>query len=200
MGRPKAYTDSHFMVAIPTRKSEALTEKEIIELVGCSRAKANSWLNDKIALGIVELGQPSNTGARTYYRTSARPEMWLPSFLNNNDGKIYNLKEWLDAALAKDTLTDKNKIVLLSVLRLWQGALNDDEKFSEVNQEVRVALQKERAILASRLKMFDSFLQDPFLSGDAEMVSMAEGGMRGAKENITAEQVNDKYNALRELA
>ena len=199
-GRPKAYTDHHFLRAMPNREDEAITTKEIAEKVNCSRAAANNWLRDKVDAGIVSYGYPANGGSFTYYLTSVRPDNWLPKFVDSKNGQMFDIKAWLTTvALNVEKVSDANRVVILAVLRLWQGVLNKDEKFSEVNQEVRLALQKERAILAKRLKMFDSFLQDPLLSGDNEMVSMAEDGMRAVSADITAEQVNDKYNALRAL-
>jgi len=200
MGRPKAFSDHQFIKSMPSNPSEAITEKEVMERVGCKRATANNWLRQNLQSGMVVNGKPTFNGALTYHLVSARPDNWLPRFADAKEGKMFDIKVWLvGVALKKEKLDDKNRVILLAVMRLWQGALNDDESLAEVNQEVRIALQKERSALAGRLRMFDSFLQEPFLSGNNEDVSMAEDAMRAVSGDISLEELNDKYNALRTL-
>lgn len=201
MARPKAFTDLHYMKALPREESEAITSSDVAIKVGCSRAAANRWLRSQLESDLVRLGPPSNMGALTYYLTSSRPDNWMPRMADNN-GVLRPFNLVVAGVLKLDTKALSRTIskpTILGVMRLWIDANSDDDiKFTETNQKVRVELQAARTKLKEALYTLDSVLNDPFLSDTNEVVEMAQGAMRAESSGISLEEVIDKYNDLRQ--
>lgn len=198
MGRPKAFSDVTFIKALPTNQGEAISCQEIAEKVGCSRALANQWLNKQLKSGLINVGKPYSNGVLTYYAVSSRPDNWLPGFTDLK-GVRRPISWWIKSLINAESSGPISRPVFLAILNTWINACSDEVKFSEANQLERTQIQNYREQLKSLMDIIDSFLNEPFLSGNNEEVSMAQDAIRAVSGDIELQEVIDKYNALRQL-
>jgi len=205
MPRGKSFKDQHFLRVLPNVEDEAITDREVAERVGCSRVKANMWLREKIAAGLIEYGKPGRMGAYTYYLKSARPETSVPRILDNT-GKYWNFDRLVKGLIAQskeapeELKATRFPVIPFSVVYLYLNAINEEEygtKFTVANQEIRGELMRERETLKRMIASIDSILTDPFLSGDDEEVIMAQDAMVGLQDTITVEDLETVRNMLR---
>ena len=202
MGRPKAYEPHHFLKVLPDNEADALSKREIAELVGCNNMTANKSINKLLEDELIAKGTPTSTGAITYYKLSSRPDNWMPKIMDKQ-GKYWQFDTWIKGmcdAKSEYIRAARFKVAPWQVAYLWMVVLLDDEvnePFSQANQLARANLIKEKAELTAALRMVNSILEDPFLSGNEDDVSMAYDAMRAMSEGITVEDVERVRDALK---